>query len=173
MDIKYYRSEWLPIVCEQEKLLRLNALTDSDALCICNHIVRLAQERYRKPVSIRIIYHGQVTLSLLMNGTDTFNEWWMDKKLNVCQETRVSSLRSLIEIAEQKRNMPSSFTNDHNYALCGGCFPIRDSEDQLHGWIIASGMTHWYDHQIIADALAAFLNVRIPEIRDDRNSEDF
>ena len=99
-----------------------------------------------------------------MDGTDSYNEWWMDKKLNTCRMTGVSSIRSLVEVAEGVRPMEPEFENENNFALCGGCFPLRNAAGKLLGYALCSGMPHQCDHQLIADALSEFLNVGVPSL---------
>ena len=50
--------------------------------------------------------------------------------------------------------------------VCGGCIPVfmRDGSRPF-AYVMVSGMEHWDDHQVIADAMAKQLGVEIPEIR--------
>ena len=98
MELTDYKREWLPTLREQEEKIRAEKLTAEDCLAIGLIMNRLAKETYRKPCSFRIVANGQTTFSYLMDGTDLFNEWWMDKKLNTCRLTGMSSLRTLAEI---------------------------------------------------------------------------
>lgn len=164
MEFANYEREWLDVLRAQEDALRVEKITADDALALGTIMVRLAREKYQKPVSVRIVTGGQVTFSFLMDGTDSYNEWWMDKKLNTCRMTGVSSIRSLVEVAEGVRPMEPEFENENNFALCGGCFPLRNAAGKLLGYALCSGMPHQCDHQLIADALSEFLNVGVPSL---------
>lgn len=166
MDFQFYKPEWLDILRAQEDLLRVEHMTADECVDLGLIMRRLAREVYRKPAAFRIITQGQTTFSLLMDGTDTFNEWWMDKKLNTCRATGVSSIRSLVEVAEGLRPMEPEFENKNNYALCGGCFPLRNAAGKLLGYALCSGLAHECDHQLVADALAELLGREIPRIVD-------
>ena len=164
MKFHDWKPEWLEIVKEQEEKLRVERMSADDALALGSIMVRLAREKYRKPAGLRVVTNGQITFSFLMDGTDLNNCWWMDKKLNTCRMTGVSSLRSLLEVATGAREMEPEFEIENNFALCGGCFPLRTSAGRLLGWALCSGLPHQCDHQLLADALAEFLGVKIPEV---------
>lgn len=164
MKFAEYDRAWLPILEEQEQKLRLEALSAPQAWKLGEIMIRLAREKYQKPIALRIITGGQVTLSHLMDGTSLNNEWWMDKKLNTCRMTCVSSIRTLVEVAEGLRPMEMEFENENNYALCGGCFPLKNAAGRLLGYVLCSGMPHYCDHQLIADALSELLGVTVASI---------
>ena len=164
MEFQLWRPEWLDVVRLQEEKLRVERMTADDALALGNIMVRLAREKYQKPAALRVMTNGQITFSFLMDGTDLNNCWWMDKKLNTCRMTGVSSLRALVEVAGGARAMEPEFEMENNFALCGGCFPLRTADGKLLGWALCSGLPHYCDHQLLADALAEFLGVEIPEV---------
>lgn len=166
MEFKFYKPEWLEILRAQEDILRVERMTADDCLELGLIMRRLAQEVYRKPASFRIVTQGQTTFSFLMEGTDRNNEWWMDKKLNTCRMTGASSIRTLVEVAEGLRPMEPEFELENNFALCGGCFPLRNAAGKLLGYALCSGLAHECDHQLIADALAELLGREIPRIVD-------
>lgn len=164
MEFKRYCSEWLDTISRQEELLRVEGMTADGCFALGTIIVRLANEKYHKPVGIRIITGGQITFSFLMEGTSINNNWWMDKKLNTCRMTGVSSIRALVETAEGLRPMEPEFENENNFALCGGCFPLKNAAGKLLGYVLTSGLAHECDHQLIVDALNEFLGKDAPSI---------
>jgi len=164
MEFNRYKSEWLDILKIHEEKLRTEAMSSDQAWELGAIMVRLAKEKYQKPAAMRIILGGHVALSFLMDGTSMNNDWWMDKKLNTCRATGVSSIRSLVEVAEGLRSLEPEFEIDGDYALCGGCFPLRNAAGKLLGYVLASGLPHECDHQLIADSLSEFLGVPVPSI---------
>lgn len=164
MEFASYRPEWLDMLIEQDEKLRMDKFTADDALRLGLIMARLARDEYCQPISIRIIIGGHTAFSHLMDGTDSFNDWWMDKKLNTCRASGVSSIRTLVEIGEGKRAMEPEFENENDYALCGGCWPVRDHQGKLLGYVESSGMSHERDHQLLIDAVAELLNVEVPSI---------
>ncbi|MBQ8506889.1 MAG: heme-binding protein [Clostridia bacterium] len=159
-----YKPEWLDILRRQEEMLRFESFTAEDALALGLIMARLAKEKYKKSAAFRIIVGGHIAFSYLMDGTTSNNDWWMDKKLNTCRITGVSSILSLVEVAEGARAMEPEFEIEDDFALCGGCFPIRNRAGKLLGYTLCSGMPHWMDHQLMMDALCEYLRVDAPAI---------
>ena len=164
MEFAKWNESWLEILRDQEAKLRMESLSADEALKIGMIMYRLAKEKYLKPISIRIITGGQTTFSFLMEGTSTNNEWWMDKKLNTSRLSGVSSILTLVEVAMGLRAMEPEYEKENDFALCGGCFPIKNNAGKVIGYAQSSGMPHACDHQLIADALAEFLGVEIGSI---------
>ncbi len=164
MKFDAYEQAWLPILEEQEAKLRVEELSAEDAWKLGSIMIRLAHEKYQKPIALRVVTGGQLTLSHLMEGTSMYNDWWMDKKLNTCRLTGVSSIRALVEVAEGLRAMEPEFENTNNYALCGGCFPLKNAQGRVLGYVLASGMAHQCDHQLIVDALSELLNIPVGSV---------
>lgn len=164
MEFNRYQKEWLPILVSHEEKLRTEAMNSDDALALGVIMVRIAKEKYQKPAAMRVILGGHTAFSFHMDGTTMNNDWWMDKKLNTCRTTGVSSIRSLVEVAEGLRPLEKEFEIDGDYALCGGCFPLRNAAGKLLGYVLASGLPHECDHQLIADSLSEFLNVPVDSI---------
>lgn len=164
MEFAKWNESWLEILRDQENKLRMETLCADDAMKIGMIMYRLAKEKYLKPISIRIITGGQTTFSFLMEGTSTNNEWWMDKKLNASRLSGVSSILTLVEVAMGLRAMEPEYEKENDFALCGGCFPIKNQAGKVIGYAQSSGMPHECDHQLIADALAEYLGVEIGSI---------
>ncbi len=164
MDMANYKPEWLDIIKTQEEKLRMESMDADGALRLGLIMVRLAKEKYGKPVSVRVITGGQITLEYYMEGTDSFNCWWMDKKLNTSRVYGLSSIRTLIEVGEGLLPAVPEFENANNYALCGGCFPLKNADGRLFGFAQSSGMTHEEDHQLIVDALSEYLGIEVPSV---------
>jgi len=164
MEFAKYSESWLEILRDQEAKLRMESLSADEALKIGMIMYRLAKEKYLKPISIRIITGGQTTFSFLMEGTSTNNEWWMNKKLSASRLSGVSSILTLVEVAMGLRPMEPEYEKENDFALCGGCFPIKNAAGKVIGYAQSSGMPHECDHQLIADALAEYLNVEIGSI---------
>ena len=165
MKFVYYEKKWLEAVRRQEELLRADSFGADDALRLGLEMVRLARDVYCESVAIRIILGGHTAFSYLMDGTDSNNEWWMDKKLNTSRMSGMSSIRTLIEVAEGHIPCEKEYEIENDFALCGGCFPLRNPDGRLIGYVESSGMAHQNDHQLIADALAECLGKEVPGIR--------
>ncbi len=161
--IMFRKSEsWIEIVSEQEKLLLFENLSNETLLQLGLKIIELALAKYKKGVSVRIIYHDAIVFSHMMEGCSLENDWWMTKKQNTCLKTGLSSLLSFLKIEYGLLQRESWCDMEGNYALCGGCFPLRLTNGSIAGYALVSALPHELDHQLLADALAQLLHVDIP-----------
>ena len=170
MSSHYWEKEWLDIVARQEEALKFTAFDRDDALQLGLSIVNLAREKYKDAVAIRIIEDGYTIFAYKMPGRTSENDWWMDRKLALSRLTGVSSMRAFMEAEAGIRPAVWDERTD-NLALCGGCFPVLIKDGSpTWAYVLVSGLQHYDDHQIIADAMAAQLGVSIPELRAHRQS---
>lgn len=161
------QKEWINIVKKQEELLRFEHFTRDDALGLGLKVVETAKGKYHHGVAVRIFAEGAVLFSHMMDEASLENELWMTRKFNTSSISRVSSMRTFLEIHYGIREKEPWCDNsgDHgNYALCGGCIPIFDKNGNAHGFVMVSALPHEEDHQLIADSMAAYLDVEIPSI---------
>ncbi len=158
------KEEWIGIVKEQEALLRFERFTREDALRLGLKIVELAKDKYHHGVAVWVAAQGAILFSHMMDGTSLENELWMRRKINTFERTGVSTLRTCLEEHYEGKSCAPWFDNEGNYVLCGGCFPIFDQNGGTLGYAVASGLDHYEDHQLIADAMAEMLEIEIPTV---------
>ena len=164
-EVFYWEPHWPRAIAEQEALLRYETFTRDMALELGLKIRQLALERYDRTCAVRIIEDGVTIFAFKMPGTNLENDWWMDRKLATSRLTGTSSLRAYVEAEAGLREAEWMDWAD-NFAACGGCFPVLRTDGKASCcYVLASGMEHQYDHQIIADAMAWQLGVEIPSIR--------
>lgn len=159
--------KYIAIVDEQEQTLRFDHLTNTDAFELGLIVIDQCKTGYSQPVSVRIDIDNVTVFYHLMDGTDLNNDWWMKKKLNGTLKTGRSSFMNFLTIRANGRwdDFPWS-KDDGNFAVVGGCFPLRIKNGELRGHLMVSGLVHQEDHQIMADSLATLLHVKIPTILD-------
>ena len=88
----------------------------------------------------------------------------MNRKLAVARRAGCSSLRAYVEAESGLRE---AFWEERaaNYASCGGCFPVLMTDGTAPwAYVLVSGLAHYHDHQIIADASAWQLKKEIRSI---------
>lgn len=158
-----YEEKWLKIVERQEELLVFDHFDREDALVLGLKIMETAKAKYAN-VGIRIVSEDFVTFTYMMEGSTMNNNWWMDKKLNVSRKTGVCSLRAALEFKYGVRKKEPWTAIEDNYALVGGCFPIRLKSGEIAGYALVSALPHEQDHQLVADSMADFLAVSIPSV---------
>ena len=94
------------------------------------------------------------------------NTRWIRRKMNTVLETWKSSLRVYLEMHLSNRTPEEFGMNATDFVLAGGCFPIRVRGQGVIGTVTVSGFPQTHDHQLAADAVAAYLQVSIPSILD-------
>lgn len=161
------KKEWIDIVKIQEEQLRFQKFDREDALNLGLKIVEVAKTKYCAGVSVRIFAEGAILFSHLMSGASLENELWMTRKFNTSCLTGTSSMRTFLEIhyGFREREAWCDNSGEHgNYALCGGCIPIFDIQGVAKGFVMVSALSHEEDHQLIADAMAEYLEKDVPSI---------
>lgn len=158
------KPEWLPIVREQEEKLVYDSFGREDALRVGLKITELAVRNYHKGVAIAILQDDMRVFSFLMPGTDLENEWWMRRKLNASRAAGCCSLLACLRTVYGELDPAWIEGREDTRVACGGCFPLRLKTGELWGYILASGLEHYEDHQVIADALAADLGLELPRV---------
>lgn len=163
-NIEYCQEEWLPIVLEQEEKLKVDSFTRQDAVELGMMIRKIAAEKYRQDIAVKIIMDGITVFSCFDGKTGLKNEWWMSCKYNTFLKTQCSSMLALLERAVGGKEFESWSEQRMSYFLCGGAFPIRTQENEILGCILVSALTHEDDHQLIIDALSEYLKISVPEV---------
>jgi uncharacterized protein (UPF0303 family) len=158
------KKEWLEPVVKQEELLVFDKFDREDVLALGLRIIDLAKTRYGHGVAVRIVSEGATTFYHMMDGSSLENNWWINKKLNTCQKTGVSSMRAALEFEFGVRKPEEWTSNEGNYVLCGDCMPVRLKNGEIAGYALVSALPHEKDHQLLADAMAEYLGVKIPSI---------
>ena len=161
----YSEEGWNEILKEQERLLRYDTFTRKDALELGLLIAEIAEKEYHGSVAVRIVEDETVVFAYKMEGATLEADWWMTNKLAASRFTGMSSLRALT--ASRSGELEADWkVREENFFVCGGCIPVflRDG-GRIFAHVMVSGMEHWDDHQVIADAMAKQLGVEIPRIQ--------
>jgi uncharacterized protein (UPF0303 family) len=160
-----YKHEWYEKLIAHDKELLFDSFTHQDALRLGQMVVEQAAN-YNEPMVVRILFDDLNVFTYFMPGTTLNNVWWMDKKIRTSKRTGVSSLLAYAQIIEGDRAAEPWNSDEGNYALCGGCFPIKLKSGAVAGHVLISGLAHYCDHQLAIDAVSKFLCVSAPSIRD-------
>ena len=160
----YTEEAWNDILKAQEEALRYETFTRAQALELGLLIARITEEKYGGSVAIRILEDETDIFAYKMEGATLEADWWMTNKLAASRLTGVSSLRALTAFRAGEM-APEWKVRDETFFVCGGCIPVfmKDGRKPF-AYVMVSGMEHWDDHQVIADAMARQLGAEIPEI---------
>ena len=161
----YTEEQWNEILKQQESVLCYDTFTRKQALELGLLIAEVTEKKYHGSVAVRIVEDETTVFAYKMEGATLEADWWMTNKLAASRLTGMSSLRALT--ASRAGELEASWkVREENFFVCGGCIPVfmRDGSRPF-AYVMVSGMEHWDDHQVIADAMAKQLGVEIPEIR--------
>jgi uncharacterized protein (UPF0303 family) len=162
MEYLYTEQAWSETLKEQESLLQYTSFTRDQALELGNLIVKFAKEKYNSAVAIRIIEEETVIFSYRMEGTVRDADWWMDHKVLGARYVGMSSLRALVASKYHEFDLDWKAW-EHN--VLGGCIPVfRKGGGRPFAYVVISGLDHYDDHMLIANAMAAQLGITIPQI---------
>jgi uncharacterized protein (UPF0303 family) len=152
-------------LAEQERLLRLPRFGPEEAWALGLVVREIATAR-RAPIAIDISLRDRVLFHCALPGATTDNAEWIRRKRNTVLRLWRSSYavgRSLAlsgKTQETAHMLPAS-----DYAVHGGGFPLALEGLGCIGAITVSGVPQREDHEIVADGLAAFLNVDLAGCR--------
>lgn len=159
--------KYVEIISRQEELLRFEKLTQDDCLQLGLKIIETTLRDYGTGVSVRIDLDGVTCFYHLMGEASLSNDWWMQKKLNGCMKTGKSSFLNYLEIEALGHVDEHPWAkNQGNYALRGGCIPLKNKDGELLGFAVVSGLPQVDDHQMLANAIAEYLGIQIPSALD-------
>lgn len=159
-----WKPAWVEILSEQERSLRYDSFTKETAEELGNKIIELVKINNWGNVAVRIVIDNAIVYSYKMPGTNDENDWWMDQKLAVSRCAGCSSMRAYVEI---EAGLWDAFSEERpsRFVLCGGCFPVLMKKAfPPKAFVMVSGLEHYQDHQVIADAMAWQLQKDIPSI---------
>lgn len=150
---------------EQERLLRFTRLSPDDAWVLGNH-VRETALAIGAGVAIDISLRDRLLFHCVLPGTSTDNVEWIRRKRNTVLRLWHSSYLVGRRLAlsgrnqEEAHNLPLS-----DFAVHGGSFPLFVADLGCVGAVTVSGVPQRTDHEIVTDAIAAFLKVDLGDSR--------
>jgi uncharacterized protein (UPF0303 family) len=142
---------------EDERELVLPSFSNEDALALGLDLVELARSR-QLAVAVDVERAGHRLFAHAMAGTTPDNLAWIERKKRTVYRWQHSSwsvgLRNRLKcrtLAEQLGAAAPDFA-DH-----GGAFPIQVRGVGLVGTVAVSGLPQREDHELVVEALRAFL----------------
>ena len=150
--------EDLAQIAFQEHELQFASFDENVAWRIGSRLREMAVTRGFKVV-IDVRRFGQPLFYTALPGTTPDNVEWVRRKINVVQRFHRSSYAIGLEM--QQKN--SSLTESQglplsDYAVHGGCFPLRVLQAGVIGSITVSGLPQRADHELVIEALCEELN---------------
>ncbi|GHV39792.1 UPF0303 protein [Spirochaetia bacterium] len=157
--------EGIGIVEKQEELLRFTHFSRADVWKLGKELVsKIQDEGFALSVSIRL-NSGFVLFQYAPEGTTANNENWMTRKFNTVRDMEISSLLNSLRLKQQNKTLENKGLDPRLYAAGGGGFPIRLKGTGVIGAVIASGLPHLQDHDVLVECISRHLKARdVPRI---------
>lgn len=155
MTVEFELSEQIAEIKEQEERLIFPSFSHSDAWRLGGVIMELATSRglaiaWDVSRGEQIVAHGAT------EGSNAANDLWIARKIRLAKLTNAATLRVRLEAQANGRN-PSDWLEPYQYAVAGGCFPIRVAGGAMVGTATVSGLPDTEDHALVVEAIQSFL----------------
>ncbi len=153
----------LETVLKQEEALQFESFTAEDGWQLGLALRELVL-RHGGNAAIDITALGVQLFRCTVGVATPNNTRWIRRKMALAMENWKSSLRVMLEMQLSGRTLEEYGLPAEGYALSGGSVPIRVRGQGVVGTVTVSGLPQTHDHQMAANALAAYLGVVIPDI---------
>lgn len=142
----------------QERRLRFAKFTEETAWELGTKLRGLAEDR-NLPIVIDIRLTNRQLFHTALPGCSPDNPEWVRRKSNVVLRYLKSSYRIGRELAAKNDTLDQHRgVSPLDYAPHGGSFPIHVEGVGIVGAITVSGLPQREDHNLVVEALAAFLD---------------
>ena len=136
-----------------EGTLRFDSFTAKDALKLAETMQGLSAAD-GNAVAMQIELNGFEVYRSMPEGTNRYNDLWMQKKKNTVRLMNKSTLRLWTEMAAFGFQRPREMAPTGELVFCGGGFPILLKDGSQIGVIAVSGPAgDEYEHELVVRAL--------------------
>lgn len=140
-----------------EETLRFESFTAKEAMELAEKLQTLSAQDGNK-IAIQIELNGFEVYRSMPEGTNRYNDLWMQKKKNTVRLMNKSTMRLWTDMAAFGFKRPAEMTPSGELVFCGGGFPILLKDGSQIGVIAVSGPAgDEYEHGIVVRALEEML----------------
>jgi uncharacterized protein (UPF0303 family) len=148
----------------QERQLRLTRLDAGLAWELGSALRALAEQRGLSLV-IDVRRFGQPLFYAALDGTTPDNAEWVRRKSNVVARFHRSSYGFGLNLKSKGTNLAERYGLPvADYAADGGAFPLNVAGAGVVGSMTVSGLPQRSDHELVVEALCAFLHLNYAEL---------
>lgn len=148
-------TEQIATIKKQEATLVFTSFSHADAWRLGGVIMDLATSR-GLGIAWDVSRGDQVVAHGATEGSNAGNDLWIARKIRAAKLLNSSTLRLRLEAQLSGRN-PADWLEPLQYAIAGGCFPIRVAGGAIVGTATVSGLPDTEDHALVVEAIEAFL----------------
>ena len=141
---------------EEESLLRLPSLSNSDALEIGEIATTLGNQR-RVPITVQVRIGDWIVYHASLEGSKPENDLWIERKVAVVMLKQHSTMYERVSTEEQGVDWhKENNLQDETHAIHGGALPLI-TDQGFKGILIISGLPQVEDHLFAIEVLTEFL----------------
>ena len=141
---------------EEEQILKLPSLTNSDAVEIGEIATTLGNQR-RVPVTVQVRIEDWIVFHASLQGSKPENDWWINRKVAVVMLKHHSTIYERVSAEERGVDWhKENNLRDETHAIHGGALPLITNEG-FRGILIISGLAQVEDHLFAVEVLTEFL----------------
>ncbi len=141
---------------EEEQMLRLFSLTNSDAIEIGKIATALGDLR-KIPIAIQVRISDWIVFHASLQGSKPENDWWINRKVAVVKLKQHSTMYERVSAEERGVDWhKENNLQDETHAIHGGALPLITDEG-FKGILIVSGLSQVEDHLFAVEVLTEFL----------------
>jgi len=141
---------------EEEKILKLSSLTNTDAIEIGEIATTLGNQR-KVPIAIQVRIGGWIVFHASLEGSKPENDWWINRKVAVVMLKQHSTMYERVSAEERGVDWhKENNVQDETHAIHGGALPLITGEG-FKGILIISGLPQVEDHLFAVEVLTEFL----------------
>jgi uncharacterized protein (UPF0303 family) len=141
---------------EEEKILRLSSLTNTDAIAIGEIATTLGKQR-RVPIAVQVRIGDWIVFHASLQGSKPENDAWIKRKVAVVELKHHSTMYERVSAEERGVDWhKENILHDETHAIHGGAIPLITDEG-FKGILIISGLPQVEDHLFAVEVLTEFL----------------
>jgi uncharacterized protein (UPF0303 family) len=141
---------------EEEKILRLTSLTNTNAIEIGEIATTLGKQR-NLPIAIEVRIGEWIVYHASLEGSKPKNDWWIKRKVAVVMLKQHSTMYERVSAEERGVDWhKENDLQDETHAIHGGALPLITNEG-FKGILIISGLPQVEDHLFAVEVLTEFL----------------
>ena len=141
---------------EEEKILTLSSLTNTDAIEIGEIATTLGKQR-KVPRAIEVRIGDWIVFHASLEGSKPKNDWWINRKVAVVMLKQHSTMYERVSAEERGVDWhKENNVQDESHAIHGGALPLITDEG-FKGILIISGLPQVEDHLLAVEVLTEFL----------------
>ena len=141
---------------EEEAVLKLSSLTNTDALEIGEIAATLGKQR-KLPIAIEVRIGEWIVFHASLEGSKPENDWWINRKALVVMLKHHSTMFERVSAEERGTDWhKENGVEDETHAIHGGAVPLI-TKSGFAGILIISGLPQVDDHLFAVEVLTEFL----------------